>query len=260
MTPRVRTPRTTRPRLGLLLAASVTLTACSTDDLLGPEGARPAQVILTTRGPASLASLGDTALLTPRVLDVDGRPLDGVRLRWSVSRTGVVERDADGVYRAIGNGQVTIVAEVDVAETGVRPDGYWAGRIADSVTIEVRQRAARLALAPVDTMFFALGTSRPLRAQVTDARGHPMLEDPPPLVWTSAEPGVVAVDSAGVVRSLGEGAARVSVSAGELVGAATFFVSPRVPHTSCMVFTQRRQTRQTCVTLDFVLREREAAR
>lgn len=260
MTARVRTPHVTRPLLGLLFAASVTLTACSTDTLLGPEGARPARVILTSSGPASLASLGDTARLSPRVLDAGGRPLDGVRLRWSVSRAGVVERDADGIYRAVGNGRVTIVAEVEVAETGVRPDGYWAGRIADSVTIEVRQRAARLALAPVDTVFPALGASRQLRAQVTDARGNQMLDEPPPLLWTSADPGVVAVDSAGVVRSLGEGAARVSVRAGELVGAATFSVRPRLPHTTCMVFTQRRAARQSCVTLDFFLRVREGAR
>jgi hypothetical protein len=71
---------------------------------------------------------------------------------------------------------------------------------------------------------------------------------------------VVTVDGAGVVRSAGEGAARVTVRADGLLGAATFTVRPRVPHTSCMVFTARRQSRQSCVTLDFVVRERGAAR
>jgi uncharacterized protein YjdB len=82
-----------------------------------------------------------------------------------------------------------------------------------------------------------------------------MLDDPPPLSWRSTDPGVVAVDSAGVVRARGEGRARITVHADALSGAATFVVNPRVAHTSCMVFSHRRQTRQSCVTLDFVMRE-----
>jgi hypothetical protein len=72
---------------------------------------------------------------------------------------------------------------------------------------------------------------------------------------------VLAVDGAGVVRSLAEGAGRVTVHVEALTGAATFTVSPRRPHTSCMVFALRRQTKQACVTVDFVMREqREGAR
>ena len=258
MTSSIRTCRMNRSRAFLLLAASTALTACAPDALLGPGRSQPGHLTITATGPVSLVSLGDSTVLRTSVLDRDGRPLDDVRLRWSVSSSGIVERDAEGVYRAVGNGLVTIVAEVDPGETGVRPDGYWAGRVADSVTIEVRQRPARLSLAPVDTSFATLGARRQLRAQVTDARGNPMVDDPPVLIWRSADPRVVVVDSAGVVSSLGEGTARITVRADALGGETTFTVSPRLPHTSCMEFAQRGKARRSCVTLDLILRDRVA--
>jgi hypothetical protein len=244
-----------RPHRGLLLAASLTVTACAPGDPLRPDGALPASIHLTTDVGTSLASLGDTALVRPRVLDAHGAPLDGVQLRWSARPAGIVQLDGEGVYRAVGNGRVQVVAEIDPGTTGVRPVGYWAGPIADSVSIEVRQRPARLTLAPVDSAFGTLGASRQLHAQVTDARGNAMLDGPPRLTWLSADPGVLGVDGSGIVRSLGEGTARILVQAGQLTGAATFTVAPRLPHTSCMMFARRRQTRQSCVTLDLLVRE-----
>jgi hypothetical protein len=251
----------TRPASrGLLLAASLALAACAPDALLHTDAAEPARVVLTASGPATLASLGDTARMSPRVVDRAGNALDASRLRWSLSAPGVVQPEGAGIYRAVGNGRVTIVAEIDPGETGVRPAGYWAGRLADSVTIEVRQRAVRLTLAPVDTAFGTLGASRQMRVLVADARGNPLLDAPPPLDWHSADPSVATVDASGLVRSFGEGATQITVQAGTLIGATTFTVHPRLPHTSCMVFAQRRQTRQSCVTLDLVLREREGGR
>ena len=254
--------RKTVHRHTLLLAASVgasfAVTACSPGDLAGPDGARPASIALRASHDGALASLGDSAVLQPHVLDETGRALHGVPLRWSASPAGIVVQDAEGVYRAIGNGRVTIVAEIDVGRTGVRPDGYWAARVADSVVVDVQQRGTRLVLAPVDTAFSTLGAMRQMRVLVTDARGHPLAGARPSLTWTSAQPGVVKVDGTGAVRSVAEGTGLVTVQAAGLSGAATFTVRPRLPHTSCMVFSQRRQSKQSCVTLDFVVREREA--
>jgi hypothetical protein len=249
-----------RSSFGMLLAASLTLTACGADDLLRPDSARPSKLTLTSKSTASLASLNDTALVSARVLDQSGNAMDGVRLRWTLLTPGVVSREADGVYRAIGNGRATVVAQVDIAETGAHPHGYYASPVADTVVIEVRQRPARLTIAPVDTAFGALGAARQLLVQVTDARGNAMIDGPPALVWRSADAKIVSVDTNGVVRSLGEGSARVTVQAGDLSGATNFIVRPRLPHTSCMVFAQRRQTKQSCVTLEFMMHEREAGR
>ena len=247
-------------RGGLLLAATVALTACDTRHPLAPERSQPAAVTLTTEISAALASLGDTAIVRPQVHDRSGTPLSGVPLRWSLAPAGIVEMDGEGIFRAIGNGRVTIVAEIDPGQTGVRPSGYWAGRLADSVVLEVQQRPARLALASVDTAFTTLGGRRQLSVQIADARGNAMLDGPPPLTWQTTDPRVVTVDSAGVVRSLGEGAAQITVHAAGLRGATMFTVLPRLPHTSCMVFAQRRRTQQSCVTFDITIREREAGR
>ena len=243
-----------------LAAATAGLTACASDSIVRPDGARPASIVLTSSAAAPLASLGDTALVRAVVLDATGDQLDGVKLRWTARQSGVVQQDAEGVFRAVGNGRVTLVAQIDVGETGVRPAGYYAAPVADSVVIEVRQRAARLALAPVDTAFTTLGAARQLKVTVTDARGNAILGGPPPLAWRSADARVATVDSLGVVRSIGQGAARIDVRADSLAGAATFTVNPLLAHTSCMVFAQRHQTKQSCVTLDFVVHEREANR
>jgi hypothetical protein len=245
---------------GLLLAATVVFTACDANDPLGVSGSQPETVILSAEGSGLLTSLGDTAIVRSQVLDHSGTQLDSAPLRWTITPADIVQADGEGVFRAVGNGRVTIVAAIDVARTGVRPSGYWAGRLADTVVIEVRQRASRLAVAPVDTAFTTIGARRQLGVQVTDARGNAMLDGPPPLTWRSADPRVVTVDSAGLVRSSGEGDAKVMVHADDLAGAATFTVRPRLSHTSCMVFAQRRRPLQSCVTLDFVVREREAGR
>ena len=250
--------RPARERLAVLALAPA-LAACVAEGTTPVADVRAARVTLTTAA-APLTSLGDTARVSARVVDAAGVPLAAAPLRWRVAPAGVVHADADGVYRAVGNGRATVVAELDPGQTGVRPTGYWAGRLVDSVVVEVRQRPARLTLAPVDTAFRALGASRQLRVDVTDRRGHALLDGPPPLTWWSADPRTATVDGAGVVRGVGEGSARVVVQADSLRGWATFTVSPRMPHTSCMVFAQRRQSRQACVTLDFVVREPGGAR
>jgi hypothetical protein len=249
-----------RLRGGLLLAATVAFSACDSGDPLGASGSLPASVTLATESPTVLTSLGDTALVRALVLDESGDPLHGVPLQWTTTPDGIVQVDDEGVLRAVGNGRVTVAAAVDLARTGVRSSGYWADRLADSLVLEVRQRPARLAIAAADTAFTSLGARRQLRAQVTDARGNALLDGPPPLTWRSADPRVVTVDSSGVVRSNGEGDARITLQADDLFGEAIFTVRPRLLHTSCMVFTQRRQTQQSCVTLGFVVREPEAGR
>jgi hypothetical protein len=241
-------------------AAAATLAGCSPDNVVGPERARPAALTLATAGAGALASFGDTALVIPRVVDRVGRPVADAPLRWAVRTAGVVEQDAPGVFRAVGNGRVTVVAEVDPGRTGVRPAGYYAGPVADSVVLEVRQRPARLALVPADTLFTTLGATRQLRVQLADARGNVLRDAVAGLAWRSADTAVVTVDAAGVVRSHAEGAARITVEADGLLGAVGFAVRPRLPHTSCMRFVQRRQGRQACVTLAFTVRERGATR
>ena len=267
MTSHLHTPLTLRSsrmshhsRVLVLLAAAVTLTACAGQDAVAPSQSRVARITLATNAATPLTSLGDTVVLTRAAVDADGNPVSGVRLRWSVSPAGIIHEDSDGVFHAIGNGQATVTAELDPTQSGVRPAGYYVGHLSDSVVVTVRQIAARITLTPVDTLFATLGASRQMQVQVTDARGNPLLDGPPSLLWHSADSSVVTVDSAGIVRSRGEGSASVTVQAAELTGVIGFSVKAQMPYTSCMVFAQRQHTVQSCVTIDFTMRERSAAR
>lgn len=248
-----------RIRTGALVLCLCTLTACSTKDATSPDAPIASALSLSSAGSLTLASFGDTARLTARVTDAQGHALTAPPLKWTVSPTGIVAEDAAGVFRAIGNGAVTISAEIDPAPTGVRPGGYFVGHRRDSVVVVVRQRAAVLALRQLDTTFTTLDASRQMQVILTDRRGNALAGPLPPLAWSAANTAIVTVDSGGRVQSRAEGTGQVTVQAEGLTAGATFTVQPRLPHTACMVFARRRQSRQSCVTLALTLRERTVA-
>lgn len=240
-----------------LWALALVVSACNSD-VTQPGTGTPARLQLRAMDAAALASLGDSAEIHSFVYDEHGQLMRGVPLRWSVSSNGVVETLGNGVIRAVGNGEVVVRAVVDVAQTGVRPSGYWASALADSVVVSVRQRAVRLTLDPVDTAFTTINALRRMRARLLDARGVEINAAPADFRWESGAIGVLAVDSLGVVRSQREGAGRVSVFSGTLGTGVTFTVNPRLAHTACMVYSRRKQAKQSCVTNDLVVQAREA--
>ena len=251
----------TTPRMACaLLAASLLVTACTPADLVRAVDRAPGRIDLTLVSAALLESFGDTARVQSRVFDQAGAALTEVPLRWSASPAGIVQMVGNGTFSAIGNGRVTIIAQVDPGETSVRPRGYLSGPLADTVVVDVRQRAVRLAITVSDTTFKSLGAVRSLRAEVADRRGNLMGPGVAPVSWRSVHATIVSVDSAGLARSRAEGRTNIVASSGELSATAAMTVTPRVPHVSCMVYAQRRQSKTSCVSLDFVLREREAGR
>lgn len=250
----------TSPTLRTLLAVSLVVTACAPADIVRPFDGAPTSIDLTVVSTSLLESFGDTALVQSRVLDQAGAALADVPLRWSASPAGIVQMVGNGTFSAVGNGRVTIIAEVDPAQSGVRPRGYFSGPLADTVMIEVRQRSVRLDITVSDTTFRLLGAVRLLHAVVTDRRGNIMGPSVAPVSWHSVNATIVSIDSAGVARSRAEGRTSIVATSGELSAAAFMTVTPRLPHVSCMVYARRRQSKTSCVSLDFVLREREAGR
>lgn len=237
------------------MIAPVMLTACAPADATGTDRHAPTSLTVSTISSKTLASLGDTARIAVRVLDNDGQAMSSSSVRWHVSGTGVLADVGDGNFRAIGNGKATIVAEVARAGTGVRPDGYFVDALVDSVTFTVAQQAVRLATT-ADTAFTTIGAVHPMQALFADARGNPLLANAPSLIFASSNPAIVTVDATGRVRSMAEGSARVVVQAGTMSGAAVFTVSPRRPHTSCMVYAQRTKNAQNCITVQLTMREK----
>jgi hypothetical protein len=249
-----------------IMAASLSLMACTSDQVVGPSiGGTPGSISLSVIGSASLASLGDTATIRPRLLDVGGSALAATDIatapvRWSMSTPGILEQVGTGVFRAVRNGRVTVIAEIDPAATGIRPSGYYATRLVDSVTIEVRQQPANVT-ATFDSAFTMLGVLRQLRFTVADARGNLITEGLPRTVFTSADARIASVDSTGTVRSTGEGSTRLTAAIGSFTWNATVVVQPRRAHVSCMVYAQRKRSKQSCVTNNFTLfAPREVAR
>ncbi len=234
--------------------------ACAPADMTRTPDAAAGTIDLTLVSAAQLESFGDTAILQTRVRDLAGGTMSAVPMKWSASPAGIVQTLANGRFMAIGNGRVTVVAEVDPASSGVRPGGYVASPLADSVVLEVRQRAADIALIGADTLFRTIGAARVMRVQAVDRRGHPVMAIVAPISWRSEQTGIVTIDSLGVARSRSEGVARVIASSGSVSKSLNITVSPRLPHVSCMVYAQRRQSKTSCVSLDFVIREREAGR
>ncbi len=243
-----------------LLAAALAIAACAPADMTRAPEAAAASIDLALVSGSQLESFGDTAIAQTRVRDASGSPMSAVPIKWSVSPAGIVQTLADGKLVAIGNGRVTVIAEVDPASSGVRPGGYVASPLADSVVLDVKQRAVDLALLGADTIFRTIGAARVMRVQAVDRRGHPVAASVAPISWRSEQMSVVTVDSLGVARSRSEGVARIIASSGSASTTLNITVSPRLPHVSCMVYAQRRQSKTSCVSLDFVIREREAIR
>jgi hypothetical protein len=250
-----RSRRTLAPRL-TTLAAALLVTACRSDSVLAPSGGAVDAVRLAASS-RQLTSLGDTLRLDALVRDAAGERLNAVPMQWQLSSTGVLEPLGNGLFRAVGNGRVTIVGAVDPSATGVRPRGYYADLVTDSIVVDVEQRPAQVLTLSADTLFTMVGLARPVRLRITDARGY---EVDPALLRVSyqvLDPHVATVDSTGMVRSASEGRTELVATAGTATGSTTWrapiTVRPRAAHTSCMTFTQRRRARQACVTSDFVV-------
>ena len=239
-----------------ILAASATLmlAACSADSVAAPNGAIAAHSDLSAITSAPLACVGDSATIRGGVVEACGATITGSKFKVQVTPAGVLDQVGPLTFRAVRNGTVKIVAEIDVGATGVAPGGYWADRVADSITVQVKQLPARITFAPLDTAFTMLGAVRTLKATVTDARGNALIDPVAPLSWQTSDGKIATVDSVGVVRSVAEGNANITATVQSLSARATFSVRPRLAHTSCMVYAPRKQTRQSCVTLDFVVR------
>ena len=67
-----------------------------------------------------------------------------------------------------------------------------------------------------------VGSTRQFTATVYDYSTKPL---DLPVVWSSSDPAIAAVDSLGVVRAIGEGHARITAAAGTIVGSAALSVT-----------------------------------
>lgn len=190
-----RRPRTTLGRYLILAGAALGTVlwngACATEP--------PRATTVTVRpSTAELTALGNTVELTADVQDQNGEAMTGVTVTWASSNSGVAPVNGSGLVTAVANGEATITAT--------------AGSASGSAEMTVAQVAGAVTVSPAELEFTALDDTLRLSAEAVDANDHPV--GGAVLSWASADASVAAVDSTGLVRSVGNGEAAITAMSG----------------------------------------------
>ena len=179
--------------------AAVTATSGSAADTVEVEVAQVvAAVAVSPASPPFHGALGDTLRLGAEAFDANGHPVEGAAFSWASGDESVAAVDSAGLVRSAGNGGAAVTAT--------------SGSAADTVEVEVAQVVAAVAVSPASLHFTALGDTLRLGAEAFDANGHPV--EGAAFSWASGDESVAAVDSAGLVRSAGNGGAAVTATSG----------------------------------------------
>lgn len=156
----------------------------------------------------TVTAVGDTVHLGATVTDKSGSVLVGAALVWSSDNPRVASVERDGTVIARGAGTTTIVVAV-------------GEHIARS-RVTVRQVVAAVRLNGDSTISIADGEQAPLSARGLDARGHLVAQRP--VIWQSANPDVIAIDSLGIATARNPG----STTVGATIDGVTAYVPARV--------------------------------
>ncbi len=138
----------------------------------------------------------DTVVATAE--DAGGSPIAGLGRTWESANANIATVDTGGRVTATANGVTYVRAR--------------NGTVADSVRVDVDQRATSVVIFPDPVApIGALGDQRQLAASAVDARGRVMQDGSTP-AWATLDPLVARVDSGGLVTGLFAGTARILAS------------------------------------------------
>ena len=189
-----------RPAVVLTLAAAL---SCGGDETIPPDPPEPTRVTVSP-GSLQFAALRDTARLSAQVHDQYGDLMADAAVTWASSDASVASVDSEGLVRSVGNGEAVVTAT--------------SGSAADSATVTVAQMVSAVGVSPAALEFSALGDTLRLAAEAVDANGHPV--EGATVMWASGDAAVVVVDTSGLVRSVANGEAVVTATAGSVSGTA----------------------------------------
>ena len=168
---------------------------------------------VTVSPAADTLVVGDTLRLVAEAADANGHAVPEAEFSWASSDTLVAVVDDAGLLTGVGAGEV----EVTATAAGV------TGRAALAV---VAPAPTTVAVTPDTLALTALGQTAQLTAEVRDQAGRVM--GGVPVSWSSADTTVAAVDSAGLVTSIGGGATTIAATVDEVSGAALVTVMQSV--------------------------------
>ena len=189
-----------RPAVVLTLAAAL---SCGGDETIPPDPPEPTRVTVSP-GSLQFAALRDTARLSAQVHDQYGDLMADAAVAWASSDASVASVDSEGLVRSVGNGEAVVTAT--------------SGSAADSATVTVAQVVSAVGVSPAALEFSALGDTLRLAAEPVDANGYPV--EGATVMWASGDTAVAVVDTSGLVRSVANGEAVVTATAGSVSGTA----------------------------------------
>ena len=173
----------------------------TTDSVSGTAEVMVAQVVTAvTVSPAALefSALGDTLRLGAEAVDANGHAAEGATVIWVSGDTAVAVVDASGLVRSVGNGDAVVSATAD--------------SVSGAAEVTVGQVVGAVHVSPKALEFSALAERLRLDAEPVDSNGHPV--EGAKVTWESGNTAVAVLDAWGLVRSVGNGEATVTATAG----------------------------------------------
>ena len=145
----------------------------------------------------TLRAIGDTARLLADPTDANGNTVVHATVLWRSGDQAVAAVDSTGLVRAAGEGATTVTAS--------------AGAVSATAEITVTQEVSTITVSPETVTLRAVGDTARLLADPTDANGNTVRAT---VLWRSGDEAVAEVDSTGLVKATGEGAATITASVG----------------------------------------------
>ena len=189
-------------------------TACAgtTTDAVPPETPKTPVASVEVQ-PSSLPTLapGGRQQLTAMVLDAKGQPLAGRSVAWTSATPAVATVDAGGLVTAVSDGSGLITASSE-GQSG-------------SVPVTVRTPVARVELSAT-TLTLSPGATQAVTATLRGATGNVLSNRS--VAWTTTNPAVATVTTAGTISAVAPGQATITASSEGIVGAVTVTVRSAV--------------------------------
>ena len=184
--------------------AVVTATSGSAADSATVTVAQVVSAVGVSPAVLEFSALGDTLRLAAEAVDANGHAVEGATVMWASGDAAVVVVDAPGLVRSVANGEAVVSAT--------------AGSVSGTAEVMVAQVVTAVTVSPEALEFSALGDTLQLGAEPVDANGHAV--EGATVMWASGDTAVAVVDASGLVRSVGNGDAVVSATAGSVSGTA----------------------------------------
>jgi len=179
--------------------------ACQSDSL--EPGGGVASVVISPR--TGTVAVGSVLHLTAEALDASGKPLAGRSMAWASSDRTIATVSNDGIVTGVATGTVQIAASTEgksaIAEINVNPTPVA------SVSVTPSSRD------------LLVGQSVQLSAQALDAQGNALTGRQ--VTFTTSNPAVASVSSAGVVTALTSGSVLITATSEGKNAVATIAVS-----------------------------------